>query len=229
MKTSDNGVKFIMQEEGCKLKAYKLAGEVYYTIGVGHYGQDVKAGMCITENQAKDLLRSDLKRFEQAVNKTVTDIKLTQNMFDALVSYTFNRGEGGLRQLASNSHTPEQYATNIVKYWGSATRYKDALIARRKREKALFLSGYKQDKKKPIGHIQPNYKPGKTYTVQTALNVRDKPSTAGKKLGLLKDGTKVKNQATTRAGEMIWMYIGLDGSGREKWVCADTGEKTYIE
>lgn len=226
MKTSDNGVKFIMKEEGCKLKAYKLAGEVYYTIGVGHYGQDVKAGMCITENQAKDLLRSDLKRFEQAVNKTVTDIKLTQNMYDALVSYAFNRGEGGLRQLASNSHTVEQYADNIVKYWGSATRYKDALIARRNREKNLFLSGYK--KNKTTGHIQPNYKPGKTYTVQTALNVRDKPSTAGKKLGLLKDGTKVKNQATTRAGEMIWMYIGQDGSGREKWVCADTGKKSYI-
>ncbi|MGN0482979.1 MAG: lysozyme [Lachnospiraceae bacterium] len=138
MHTSDNGVEFIISLEGISLKAYKLSGETYYTIGVGHYGPDVKAGQTITRQKAVSLLKKDLKRFETAVQNTVTDIKLTQNRFDALVSYTFNRGEGGLRQLASNSHTPAEYATNMVKYWGSATRYKSALIARRKKEAALF-------------------------------------------------------------------------------------------
>lgn len=227
MKTSDNGINFLIKEEGCRLKAYKLAGEVYYTIGVGHYGPDVKAGMCITENQAKDLLRSDLKRFEDAVNKTVKDIKMSQNMFDALVSYTFNRGEGGLRQLESNSHTVQQYADNIVKYWGSAERYKNALIARRKREKDLFLSGYIEDKKQ-TNHVQLNYKAGNIYKTLVALNIRDKPSIAGRKIGTITSGTIVKNKATTRQGEAIWMYIGLDKKGMEQWICADTGDKKYV-
>lgn len=138
MHTSEHGIEFLINLEGMKLTAYRLAGEQYYTIGVGHYGPDVKAGQTITREKAISILKKDLKRFEASVKKIVTDIKLTQNRFDALVSYTFNRGEGGLIQLASNSHTPAEYAANMVKYWGSAVTYKDALIARRKKEAALF-------------------------------------------------------------------------------------------
>ena len=227
MRTSSNGIKFITQEEGCRLTAYKLAGERYYTIGVGHYGPDVKAGQTITRARAEQLLKEDVRRFEIAVETIVKNIKLTQNMFDALVSYTYNRGEGGLRELASHSGSVEEYAQNIVKYWGKATRYKDALIERRKREKALFLKGYKAPDKKP-SHIQLNYKAGNGYKALVTLNIRDKPSTAGRKIGTIVAGTTVKNQATTRAGEAIWMYIGLDQSGRERWICADTGDKKYI-
>lgn len=224
MRTSSNGIKFIMQEEGCRLKAYRLEGEKYYTIGVGHYGPDVKEGQTITREQAEKLLKEDVRRFEIAVDTIVLNIKMTQNMFDALVSYTYNRGEGGLRQLVTHSSSVKEYAENIVKYWGSATRYKSALIERRKREKALFLKGYKA----PASHIQLNYKAGNGYKALVTLNIRDKPSTAGRKIGTIVSGTTVKNQATTRAGEAIWMYIGLDQSGRERWICADTGDKKYI-
>ena len=68
----------------------------------------------------------------------MTDIPLTQCRFDALVSYCYNRGPGGLKQLASVCATVEEYSNGIVKYWGTATRYKKALIKRRKEEKALF-------------------------------------------------------------------------------------------
>ena len=40
-------------EEGLKLEAYKLPGELNYTIGVGHHGADVKKGMKITEEEAE--------------------------------------------------------------------------------------------------------------------------------------------------------------------------------
>ena len=223
MKTSDNGIKYIMQEEGCSLKAYRLEGEKYYTIGVGHYGADVKAGQTITMQQAKNILKEDVKKYENAVNKIVKNISLTQNMFDALVSYTFNRGEGGLRQLVANSSTVEQYANNIVTFWGSAKRYKNVLIERRKREKELFLTGYRKEQ-----HVQLNYKAGSGYKALVTLNIRSKPSTAGQKTGTIVAGTKITNKATTRAGEAIWMYIGLDEKGREQWICADTGAKMYI-
>lgn len=139
-KTSDNGIAFIKQKEGCKLKAYRLDGEKYNTIGVGHNGPDVLPNMTISDEQATALLKTDLAKFEKYVLKYVDDVPLNQNMFDALVSYTFNRGPGGLQQLAANCHTKQEYADGLVTYWGSNQRYKEALIKRRKAERDLFLS-----------------------------------------------------------------------------------------
>lgn len=138
---SQAGIDLIKKYEGCRLTAYKLAGERYFTIGYGHSGADVYESMTISQPEAENLLRNDLVKFEGYVKKYVTDIPLTQNRFDALVSYTYNRGPGKLSaELAANCHTVQEYADGIVKYWGSAQRYKDALIRRRKEERALFLS-----------------------------------------------------------------------------------------
>lgn len=144
--TSDNGVDFLKTQEGCVLTAYKLEGETYYTIGYGHYGADVTAGMTITEAQAEELLRSDLVKFENGVNEIAVSKfpTMNQNQFDALISYAYNRGLGnsagtnGLRQLIYNSDTLAEVGANFVVYWGSAETYKDALIARRTREQNLF-------------------------------------------------------------------------------------------
>ena len=53
------------------LKAVRLSGEDYYTIGYGHYGSEVGANQTITEAEAETLLRSDMKVFEDAVNNAV--------------------------------------------------------------------------------------------------------------------------------------------------------------
>ena len=146
LKTSDNGIDFLKTQEGCLLTSYKLPGETYYTIGYGHYGADVYEGMTITEQQAEDLLRSDLVYYENGVNEIAVSKfpSINQNQFDALVSYAYNRGLGnssgtnGLRQLVYNSSTIEELGNNFPVYWGSAETYKDSLIARRKREQELF-------------------------------------------------------------------------------------------
>lgn len=138
MKTSNEGIALLKQFEGCRLIAYRLPGEKYNTIGYGHYGQDVADGMVISELQAEAMLRMDLDKYERMVEKYVTDIKLNQNQFDALVSYTYNRGEGGIMQLTKSCQTVEEYSLGFIKYWGSAERYKDALLKRRKKERALF-------------------------------------------------------------------------------------------
>ena len=146
LKTSDNGIKFLKSQEGCVLTAYKLTGETYYTIGYGHYGADVYEGMTITEQEAENLLRSDLVYYENGVNSIAVSKfpSINQNQFDALVSYAYNRGLGnsagtnGLRQLIYNSDTLSEVADNFPIYWGSATTYQDSLIARRYREQALF-------------------------------------------------------------------------------------------
>lgn len=138
---SQRGIDLIKIFESCRLTAYQLAGETYYTIGYGHHGADVLPNMTISQERADELLRLDLVKFEQYVRQYVTDIELTQCRFDALVSYVYNRGPKGLKQLAANCSTVDEYAAGIVTYWGSAQRYKNGLLRRRRKEQELFLSG----------------------------------------------------------------------------------------
>lgn len=134
------GIQFLKSVEGVRTRAYKLKGEKYFTIGVGHtYDPTITASTVWMDAQINEALKKDIQKYEKYVEKYVT-IPLNQSMFNALVSYTYNRGEGGIRELASHSHTKQEYADNIVKYWGKAERYKDALIKRRKKERDLFLS-----------------------------------------------------------------------------------------
>lgn len=139
MTTGDKGLALIKQFEGCCLKAYKLPGERYYTIGYGHsFDSSITAGTVWTRAQAEAQLKKDLAKFEAYVAADVPH-KLNQYQFDALVSYCYNRGRGGLRQLVGACSRLADYPDNIVKYWGSATRYQAGLVRRRKAERELFL------------------------------------------------------------------------------------------
>lgn len=94
MTASDNVKLMIKSYEGCKLTAYILPNESNYTIGYGHSGPDVYAGMTITQAQAEAYFEQDIRTFENTVNKYNTEYKLnlTQGQFDALVSITYNFG-----------------------------------------------------------------------------------------------------------------------------------------
>ena len=95
-----------------------------------------------TQEQCDAQLRKDFEKFEKYVNSIALGKfpSLNDNQFSALVSYTYNRGQGGLKQLINNSDSIEELSENIVVYWGGATRYKTGLVNRRKVEKALFDS-----------------------------------------------------------------------------------------
>ena len=90
MQTSQTGINLIKKLEGCKLEAYQCSAGVW-TIGYGHTGADVFKGKKITQNDAETLLKTDLKRFETAINNQLI-VDLTQNQFDALVSFIYNIG-----------------------------------------------------------------------------------------------------------------------------------------
>jgi len=92
MKTSQSGLDFIQDVEGCKLFAYLDTGGVW-TIGVGHTGPEVVKGLSCTMGQAMVWLAEDVREAEDAINKAVK-VSLTQNQFDALVSFVFNVGVG---------------------------------------------------------------------------------------------------------------------------------------
>lgn len=137
MNLNKDGLDLIKSLEGCKLKAYKLKGECNYTIGYGHSDASIKKDQTITQKEADALLLKDLKKFEKYVANN-TKFPLNDNQFSALVSYTYNRGYIGFKELMSNSKTLSNLSDNIVKYWGSNKNYKDSLIKRRKREQTLF-------------------------------------------------------------------------------------------
>ncbi len=141
MKTSKNGINLIKKYEGCELTAYKaLSTEVFYTIGYGHYGADVKRGMTITQQQAEEYLKRDLKKFENVVDSCY--LPLNQNQFDALVSFAYNCGGANLKQLVKN-RTLSQIADAMLLYHKANGKTHAGLMKRREEERKLFLLGYK--------------------------------------------------------------------------------------
>lgn len=92
MKTSDKGLDLIQDLEGTRYVAYYDGGGVI-TNGVGHTGPDVFEGQRVDQAQVMAWLQEDVKDAEDAVNALVK-VELTQDQFDALVSFVFNIGEG---------------------------------------------------------------------------------------------------------------------------------------
>lgn len=99
MRTSAQGLDLIKRFEGLHLHAYLDPVQIP-TIGYGTImiaGKPVKMGMVITEEQAGQYITADLHRFEDAVNTSV-DVPLTQEQFDALVSFTYNLGVSNFKK-----------------------------------------------------------------------------------------------------------------------------------
>ena len=89
MKLSKIGADLIVTREGLRLKAYQDTKGIW-TIGVGHTGPEVVRGLWITRDKAYELFYKDVEWAEEAVNEV--KVPLTQNQFDALVSFVFNIG-----------------------------------------------------------------------------------------------------------------------------------------
>ncbi|WP_328802041.1 glycoside hydrolase family protein [Paenibacillus sp. LX16] len=149
-KISKAGLSLIKNFEGCRLAAYKpVPTEQWFTIGWGHYGPDVKAGMTITQAKADAMLVEDLSKYEANVNNPayvpVTD-QLTQNQFDALTSFCYNCGAGNLKALCKG-RTVAQIAENITKYNKSSGKVLAGLVRRREAEMDLYNKAAKDDEK----------------------------------------------------------------------------------
>ena len=92
-------VQHVKRFEGCKLTAYPDPGSKNgepWTIGYGHTSDGflkVEKGLRITQDVADGALENDLNEIAAAVERLVK-VDLNDNLFGALVSFTFNVGVG---------------------------------------------------------------------------------------------------------------------------------------
>ena len=139
MKTSNNGIELIKKFEGCRLTSYQCPSGVW-TIGYGHTAGVCK-GMTITQQKAEEYLKSDLSKYEKYVE--ATGLTLNQNQFDALVSFTYNCGNGNLKKLIAN-RTLSQIADALLLYNKASGKVLEGLKRRRAAERDLFLKEEKE-------------------------------------------------------------------------------------
>ena len=147
MKTSKQGLKLIERFEGLSLTPYKDCVGLY-TIGVGHLIGDGRSlpdswNRTLTVNECYELLASDVTKFELGVARYIT-AKLTQNQFDAFVSFAFNLGLGTLQRSSLrqklNRGDKEGAIKTWLKYNMAGGQVVKGLDLRRKAEVSLFLS-----------------------------------------------------------------------------------------
>lgn len=144
---SDAGIAFIKSHEGAIYRIY-LDPIGLPTGGIGHLltAQEKKefpVGTVLSKTQVDEWFRFDIKRFERSVNDLVK-VPLTQNQFDALVSFAFNVGTGNfgksslLRYLNKGEYSA---AANEFRKWNKAGgKVLPGLTRRRKEEMELFLN-----------------------------------------------------------------------------------------
>ena len=142
MKIDKYGEKLIKQFESCRLTAYKADNaEKYYTIGWGHYGANVKKDMKISKERANELFRNDIRYFETSVNSCLK-VKVTQSMFNALVSFTYNVGFSAFKNSTLLKYVNKKQfrkASNEFKKWNKCGgKVLKGLVKRRLLEQTEF-------------------------------------------------------------------------------------------
>jgi lysozyme len=150
LKLSPAGANLIKAFESClrpvgggRYTAYKDPVGVL-TIGWGHtnhHGRQFRYGDVWTQKECDDEFLKDMARFEKAVKQRVK-VPLRQSTFDALVSFSFNVGEGNLGKSTLlklvNAGKFEEAADEFLKWNKAGGRVLAGLTRRRKSERLLF-------------------------------------------------------------------------------------------
>ena len=143
MKISQNGIELIKIFEGCKLKSYKCPAGVW-TIGFGNTfyldGSKVLMGQKISQAEADMLLLKLLPKYEATVDRNIK-VSVTQNQYDALVSFCWNCGSSeSLFRLVNIKATDEVIHKWLCSHYiMGGGKVLAGLVRRRKAEADLFI------------------------------------------------------------------------------------------
>ena len=176
MNIGNRGLELIKSFEGCRLSAYRCPTGVW-TIGYGHT-QGVYEGMVITQEQADNMLREDVKYYADAVNQYQSRFNFNEAEFDSLTSFAYNCGVGSLQAVMSCCNTKQEIAEECKLYNKGGGVVLPGLVRRREAEYKLFMSGSSNG----ISTSQPSTASGTSYPEQgtyyfnTKVRIRTAPS-----------------------------------------------------
>ncbi len=139
LRINEAGLQIIKDSESLRLEAYQAGGAWY--IGYGHKG--ASAGQKITEAQADQLLREDVRTSEDVVKGTVA-VPVNVNQFSAMVSFAYNLGAGNFKKSTVveriNKGDYAGAADGFLNHNTAGGKVVDHLTERRQKERALFLT-----------------------------------------------------------------------------------------
>ncbi len=143
MQINTAGLSLIKQYEGFSKTPYRCPAGLW-TIGYGHTSGVHEHTAAITEAEALELLRRDVRAAEQAVCELLT-VEVNENQFAALVSFTFNVGHTNFAHstlLARvNAEEFDAAATQFLRWVYAGGVPLQGLKNRRMAERQLFLEG----------------------------------------------------------------------------------------
>ena len=148
----------IKHHEGVRFKPYRCPARLF-TIGVGHvlypdqgrlpldqrdaFQLKAEDNRAFSKIEVDGLLAFDLQRFEVGVARLFPMV-LAQGQFDALTSFAFNLGLGGLQRSTLRQKVLrgeiEEAADEFLKFTRGGGKILPGLVKRRNDERALFLS-----------------------------------------------------------------------------------------
>ena len=152
MKASENCIKMIQDTEGFRAIPYWDYSQ--WTVGFGSAcpAEDLerykKEGIPVDEANA--LFASQLSKFEKAVNKFIDKhgLTLSQQQFDALVSFSYNLGSGILSSTSNtivqailNGATENEIVFAFSIYCMAGGEFLSGLMRRRLAEANMYLNG----------------------------------------------------------------------------------------
>jgi lysozyme len=121
-----------------------LATRPVPTVGLGTTSYDIdglQEGQVYSQTDVLEMFRTTIGKYERAVLQAV-DKPLTQNQFDALVSFVYNCGAQAFRDSTMlkriNSDSPALAAAEFERWNKAGGVVRAGLIARRKAEAELF-------------------------------------------------------------------------------------------
>jgi len=145
MKLDENGYKLICEFEGLRLKPYLCSAKIP-TIGYGntYYPDGKKVTLLdkeITKDYAFEIYKTVADKFAKRVD-AMLKVKVTQNQFNALVSFNYNTGALSTSTLLKkvNANPNDTTIKNEFMKWVNAGGKKvNGLVTRREKESEIYF------------------------------------------------------------------------------------------
>lgn len=141
-------VQFAANQEGFRAYAHSSGGRLY--IG---YGTQIKSGQYpngISREKAMELLEADISSYTWLVNQFIAKygVELTQNQFDALVSFSYNTSTKWMSKdstlgamVIGGDYSDLEFMNAFGSWCHAGGKVLTGLVLRRMREAKIFLYG----------------------------------------------------------------------------------------